>query len=278
MIRIVAAVAALALFAGPRGAFATASPAPSHMDPGAKAVLAAYVSALRDQRYADAFKLLAPNERDYFKTPGNFASIFSADDLRIQSFRIIASRSEGSLGTLGLVSENIHFLDNAHQTQGSATVTVPYGVVHAGGGWAIKDPFHPWKAFRPAGIQTIVSGLRADVRKVSFFAGRVEMLLTFTNQGPGFVTILPYLRTVLRDQNGAVYHPLATKLPALTDRRLYEGLRLASDARYTGALNFQVPARLVPKRLTLTIAPVLRDGADAPFEVAIPPIDVPPTP
>jgi hypothetical protein len=39
-----------------------------------------------------------------------------------------------------------------------------------------------------------------------------------------------------------------------------------------------VPARLVPKRLTLTIAPVLRDGGDAPFEVAIPPIDVPPTP
>jgi hypothetical protein len=276
MIRIVATMFLIALFVAPRGALA--APSSPHLDPAAKSVLVAYVTALRDAHYADAFKLLASSERSYFKTAGNFGSIFVADDLRIQSFRVIASRSEGALGTLALVSENIHFLDHAHQTQGSATVTVPYGLVHAGDGWAIKDPFHPWKAFRPAGIQTTVSGLRVDVRKVSFFAGRVEMLLTFTNAGPGFVTVLAYLRTVLRDQSGAVYHPLATKLPGLTDRRLYEGLRLAADARYSGALNFQVPARLTPKRLTLTIAPVLRDAADAPFEVDLPPIDVPPTP
>jgi hypothetical protein len=277
MIRFVAAIVMIALFAAPRGALA-ASSSSSHLDPAAKSVLVAYVTALRDAHYADAFKLLTLTERTYFKTAGNFGSIFTADDLRIQSFRVIASRSEGALGTLALVSENIHFLDHAHQTQGSATVTVPYGLVHAGDGWAIKDPFHPWKAFRPAGIQTTVSGLRVDVRKVSFFAGRIEMLLTFTNGDPGFVSILAYLRTVLRDQYGAVYHPLATKFPALTDRRLYEGLRLAADARYTGALNFQVPAHLAPKRLTLTIAPVLRDGADAPFEVDLPPIDVPSTP
>lgn len=276
MIRIVAAIVMIALFVAPRGALAASSS--SHLDPAAKSVLVAYVTALRDAHYPDAFKLLASSERSYFKTAGNFGSIFVADDLRIQSFRVIASRSEGSLGTLALVSENIRFLDHAHQTQGSATVTVPYGLVHTGDGWAIKDPFHPWKAFRPVGIQTTVSGLRVNVRKVSFFAGRIEMLLTFTNAGPGFVTVLAYLRTVLRDQSGAVYHPLATKLPGLTDRRLYEGLRLAADARYSGALNFQVPARLALKRLTLAIAPVLRDGADTPFEVDLPPINVPPTP
>lgn len=123
-----------------------------------------------------------------------------------------------------------------------------------------------------------VSGLRIDVRKVSFFAGRVEMILTFTNQGAGFVTILPYGRTVLRDGSGGIYHPLATKLPALTDRRLYEGLRLAANARYSGALNFQVPARFDPKRLNLTVAPALRDGMDAPFEAVLPQMNVPATP
>ncbi len=276
MTRIATVALIATLFAAPAGAAGT--PAASHMDPAAKQVLVSYVSALRDGHYADAFRLLAPNERAYFRTAGNYASIFSADELRIGSFRVIASRSEGSLGIVALVSESIHFLDHAHQTQGSATVTVPYGVVHAGDGWAIKDPFHPWKAFRPSGITATVSGLRVDVRKVSFFAGRIQMILTFTNQGSGFVSVLPYGRTVLREGGGGVFHPLATKLPALTDRRLYEGLRLAADARYSGALNFQVPASLVSKRLNLTIAPALRDGADAPFEIALPEIDVPPTP
>jgi hypothetical protein len=246
----------------------------SHLDPAAKRALSAYVSALRDRRYADAYRLLLPSERTYFRTPGNFASIFTADGLRIDSFQIIGSRDGGSLGVLGLVSEKVRFFDHAHQAPGSATATVPYGLVRAGGAWEIKDPFHPWKAYRVSGDDATASGLRVSLRKASYFAGRIEVVMTFANLGEGFVTLLPYGRSVLRG-DGVAYHPIATKVPALTDRRLYLGLRLASSAQYTGTLNFAVPASASPTRLELTIAPSLRDGADAPFEVVLPPIVVP---
>lgn len=263
-------LALLAVFAVPLPGGA----ARSHLDPAAKRVLSAYVSALRDRRYADAYRLMTPSERTYFRTPGNFASIFTADGLRIDSFQIIGSREGGSLGVLGLVSEKVRFFDHAHQAPGSATATVPYGLVRAGDAWEIKDPFHPWKAYRVSGVDATTSGLRISVRKVSHFAGRIEVVMTFANLGAGFVTLLPYGRSVLRG-DGVAYHPIATKVSALTDKRLYLGLRLASSAQYTGALNFAVPASASPTRLELTIAPSLRDGADAPFEVVLPPIGVP---
>jgi hypothetical protein len=246
----------------------------SHFDPAAKRVLVSYLGALRDQHYPEAFRLLEARERAYFKTPGNFASSFKADDLRIGSFQVVGSRDSGSLGILGNVSEKVRFFDHAHQSPGSATVTVLYGLVHAGDGWAIKDPYHPWKAFRTPGIESTVSGLRITVRKVSLFAGRIEVVLTFFNGGPGAVTVLPYGRAVLRG-DGVPYHPIATKLPALTDKALYVGLRLAAGAQYTGTLNFAVPATTSVRHLQLTVAPVLRDGADAPFEVGLPTITVP---
>jgi hypothetical protein len=249
-----------------------ADAARSRLEPAAIRVLTAYVSALRDRRYADAFHLLTPSERKYFRTSGNFASIFTTDGLRIDSFQIIGSRNGGSLGVLALVRENVRFFDHAHQAPGSATVTVPYGLVRTAGAWEIKDPFHPWRALRTTGVEATAAGLRVTVRKVSYFAGRVEVVVTFANLGEGFVTLLPYGRSVLRG-DGVAYHPIATKVPALTDKRLYLGLRLASSAQYTGSLNFATAAS-APTRLELTIAPSLRDGADAPFEVVLPQIVV----
>jgi hypothetical protein len=265
--------AAIVLCVPPRTTLA----ARPHLDPAAKRVLTSYVSALRDRRYADAYRLLNASERAYFRTPGNYASIFLADELRIDSFTVVGSRDGGKLGVLGLVSEKVRFFDHAHQTHGSATATVPYGLVRDGDSWAVKDPFHPWKAVRTTGIEATVSGVRINVRKVSFFAGRVEVVLSFANVGDGFVTLLPYGRSVLRG-DGVAFHPIATKVPALTDKRLYLGLRLASSAQYTGAVNFALPSPAQPTRLELTVAPLLRDGADAPFEVALPPITVPRTP
>ena len=266
-----AAALAVACALGIAGAAETSS----HLDPAAKKVLTAYVGAIKDQHYAAAFGLLSPDERSYFHSAGNFESIFKADDLHVDSFKVIGSRSGGKLGYVGLVSENVRFLDHAHDTTASATVTVPYGLVHAGQAWAIKDPFHPWKAFRPDGIKTTVSGLEVTVRKVSFFTGRIDVMLAFANVGEGFVTVLPYGRSVLRDGHGGIFLPLATKVQSLTDKTLYEGLRLAADSQYTGSLTFLVPQTARPAQLQLTIAPALRDGADEPFEVALPQIAVP---
>jgi hypothetical protein len=89
------------------------------------------------------------------------------------------------------------------------------------------------------------------------------------------VTILPYGRSVLRDDKGNPYRLIETKLPSLTDRNLRLGLLLASGAEYTGALTFFTPDRFAPASLSLTIAPMLRDGADAPFEVQLPSIPIP---
>lgn len=270
MIRCAASLSALLA----ASLFPSAAHAAAPLSMEEKRVLSAYVGALQHERYADAFRLLTGVERSYFANATNFASIFKADDVKIAKFHIIGSRDAGSLGVLGLVSENISFLDQAHQTTGTATVTVPYGLVPSGNTYLIKDPFHPWKAFRPEGIDVTASGLRVTVRKVSFFAGRIEVLLTFANIGDGFVTLLPYGRSVLRDDAGRVFHPIATKVSGLTDKQLYLGLRLASSSRYTGALNFATTSKQTMHRLELTVAPMLRDGADAPFDVALPEIAV----
>jgi hypothetical protein len=41
-------------------------------------------------------------------------------------------------------------------------------------------------------------------------------------------------------------------------------------------MTFATPDRFTPKTLGVTVAPLLADGADAPFSVALPSWDVPP--
>jgi hypothetical protein len=72
---------------------------------------------------------------------------------------------------------------------------------------------------------------------------------------------------VLRDASGTAYHPVATRLSALTDKTLYMGLRLPSSAEYTGFITFATPDRFRPRSLRLSLAPALADGADAPFSL-----------
>jgi hypothetical protein len=51
---------------------------------------------------------------------------------------------------------------------------------------------------------------------------------------------------------------------------LFEGLRLAPDARYTGTLAFACdPLDDRPRSFALTLAPLLADGADAPFAISV---------
>ncbi len=140
----------------------------------------------------------------------------------------------------------------------------------------IKDPYHPWRVVVPNNATADVEKLRVTVRKVSFFTGRAEFIVNFANYGDETVTLLPYGRSVLKDQSGASYHLIATKLASLTDKNLYLGLRLAGSGQYTGALTFFTPDRFRPKSLSLTLAPELRDGADAPFSVDLPAIPVGP--
>jgi hypothetical protein len=250
-------------------------PALAALSSSQRIVLRAYVDALERGRYASAFALLADDERRYYASPANFASVFEADAFHILDYRILGSEATAK-GVVAVVSEHVSFRDHAHQTVGSATAKVPYELVSGSRGLAIRDPGHPWRAFAPTAITADGGGLRATVRKVSFFTGRVEFVITFQNHGDSAITILPYGRSVLRDAKGNVYRPIATKLSTLTDARLYTGLRLPGSGQYTGFMTFATPDRFQPESVRLSLAPALADGADAPFALDFAPF-VPPS-
>jgi hypothetical protein len=263
--RVFASLVALVSFAATR--------ADAALPAAERSVLQRYVGALQSGRYDAAFALLSRDEQRYFGSAANYASVFSADRLKIDGFTIVASKSD-PLGTVALVRERIEFFDSARQSTATATAKVAYGVLRAGNGYAIKDPYHPWRAFAPV-LDGRANGVRVIVRKLSFYTGRLEMVATFQNTSDRPVTLLPYGRSALRDESGKSYAPIASKLPGLTDKTLYTGLRLPSSGEYTGLMTFLTPDRFMPASLTLTIAPVLLDGGDAPFEIPLPTFPIP---
>jgi hypothetical protein len=266
MHRILAASLALVLLGS--------SPQPA-MPAGARTALTRYLDALRAGRYDDAYGLLARAERAYFKTPANFASVFAADRFQLDRYNL--HDVEPGAGMLVDVGEEVRFLDQAHQRIVSAKVSALYGLTSEDGGYRIHDEARAWKAFDPPGSAATQDKLTVTVRKVSFYPGRVQLVLTFANLGDSFVTLLPYGRSALRDEAGHPYRLIETKLPELTDRQLRLGVRLAASAEYTGALTFAAPAGAGPARtLALAVGPLLRDGADQPFALQFDPIGVPP--
>jgi hypothetical protein len=266
MHRILAAVLALALLGS--------SPQPA-IPVGARTALTRYLDALHAGRYTDAYGLLARDERAYFKTAANFASVFAAD--RFQLDRYALREVQPGAGLLVDVGEEVRFLDQAHQRVVGAKVSALYGLTSEAGGYRIHDEARAWKAFDPRGSVATQDKLTVTVRKVSFYPGRVQLVLTFANLGDSFVTLLPYGRSALRDDAGNAYRLIETKLPELTDRQLRLGVRLAGSAEYTGALTFAAPAGGgAAKSLAVLVGPVLRDGADDPFVLQFDPIPVPP--
>lgn len=241
-----------------------------------RTVLVAYLTALERGNFTAAFARLSDDERRYFRSPGNLAAVFATDRLAIEHFTILESTSGGSAGTLVVVRERVRFFDHAHERIGTVDANVRYGVVPSAHGPAIKDPFHPWYALAPSDVTTSANGVSATVRTISFYAGRLDVLVTFENRSEATVTLLPYGRTVVRDDTGLVHTAIRSKLVGLTDKALYEGLRLPPSGEYTGTMTFFTANRFVPKRLEITFAPVLADGADAPFELALPAVRVPP--
>lgn len=228
-----------------------------------------YVDALRARDYAAAFALLAADERRYFGTASAFRSVFDADGATVERASLVGARGDARARVF-FVRERIAFVDHATDQRREIDATVPIGVLPEGGVQRIKDPGKPYRAFASTS-STEASGLRVTVKKVDFFPGRIDVILTFANVGDQFVTVLPYAKSVLRDDRGGIFRVLATKDWTVTDKRLYEGIPLAPNARYTGAIAFSA-ARLgdVPRTWTLTVAPALREGGDQPFDVTIP--------
>jgi hypothetical protein len=260
---IAAAAAAVVLLAA-------AAPPLDAVPAGAQtALVRRYVGALAAQRYGDAYALLDAPARAYFRTAGNFASAFTADGFAIASYALVGTRG-GAKFRLYFVRESIRLRDPARDVAATAIVTVPYGVIGSDASARIKDLGRPWRAAAMSASATS-GGLRVTVKKISFYQHAIACVVTFANVGNGFLTVLPYGRSVLRDDAGHVYRPIVnTTSWNDTDRRLFLGVHLAADEQVTGVLSFASP-RLDDQthRFTLTVAPNLRDGADVPFALDV---------
>jgi hypothetical protein len=261
---IAAAVAAVVLLAAAPPPRFDAVPASAQT-----ALVRRYMDALAAQRYAEAYALLDDGARAYFRNAGNFASAFTADGFAIASYGLVGTRGNSEF-RLYFVRESIRLHDPARDAAATATVTVPYGVIGSGARARIKDLGRPWRAVATS-VSASAAGLRVTVKKVSFYQHAIACVVTFANVGDGFLTLLPYGRSVLRDDAGHIYRPIVnTASWNNTDRRLFLGVHLAADEQITGVLSFASP-RLDdrPRRYTLTVAPNLRDGSDAPFTLDV---------
>jgi hypothetical protein len=262
-----AAASGVLLWLGVLGAAPSphAGPVPNNAQ---TALIQKYVAAQRAARYDVAYGLLVDSERRYFGDAGNYRSVFAADGIALESARLLAADGDDS-GRVYFVRERMTYVDHATDLRRELEATVPLAVVREHGVLHVKDPGKPYRAF--AAASTIdQSDLRVTVKKVEFYPGRIDVILTFANVGENFVTVLPYNKSVLRDDRGGIYRILALKNWGVTDKRLFEGIPLAPNAQYTGWLAFSAPRIDDGKRAwSLTVAPALRDGANAPFDVTL---------
>jgi hypothetical protein len=268
MIACRAGLAALAFACAPASAWAHAPP--DNVPGNAQTVLVVrYLTAMRNAQYDAAFGCLDDAERAYYGDARNFASIYTADAYRITTFALVAARGDDRRGRVYFARETARFRDHAHDIDLTVRATVPVGVIREDGGWRIKDPGHPMRAFATRASAN-ASGVRIIVKKMSFFPHRIEAVVTFVNTGARFVTVLAYGKSILHDAAGRPYRIIETKDWSLTDKTLFEGLRLAPDAQYTGTLAFTGESRSAGAQgFSLTVAPLLADGADAPFEIDV---------
>jgi hypothetical protein len=264
-VNTIARAACLALSVAMLGAAPSYAPAPHD---ARTALVQKYLDALRAQRYDDAFALLTDGERAYFRDGASYRSVFAADQVAVRTAHVLGARC-AQVGCVYFVRERLAYVDHANDATRVIDATVPIGVLTDHGTLRIKDPGKPYRAFAVKAA-TDVSGLRVTVKKAEFYPDRIALVVTFANFGDRFVTLLPYGKSVLRDDRGGVYRIVANKNWAVTDKRLFEGIPLAPNARYTGSLTFTA-SRVESRKLrwSLTIAPSLREGGDEPFETTV---------
>lgn len=249
--------------------FSRSGPPPLRQAAG---TLQSYLRAVMGRDYDAAYAMLTRSQRAYFHNARNFASVFESDRLRLLRYTVGQSIGNDARRVV-FVKERFSIRDYAHDRDVTLEGTLAYGVVRSQKNYAVKDGGHPWRAIVPS-VQSENRGARIVVRKVSFFTKHVQLLLTFVNTGEGFVTILPYRKSVLKDDAGVVYPIIEVKDWRITDKQLFFGLRIAGNAQYTGFLTFRLPARSVSRVLHLEVAPLLREGDALPFNVSFPPIEL----
>jgi hypothetical protein len=236
----------------------------------------AYARAVGSSNYAQAYGMLTSTMQRYFGSLRSYESVFTAE--RFSAIAPSAVRVQASKNAqIVTVRESIQYLNHGTQQLGRGRLELRYRIVREGNAYRVDDEGHPYRSYVPSGPAAVDrNGVKIIVRELAFYPRRIELALTFENDGNAFITFLPYGRTLLREGSN-VYRPLETRNWLLTDRRLFLGLRLAPNARYTGQIDFLTPGRLDDRARSydLTVAPALPEGADEPIEFVLPAIAVP---
>ncbi|MGA3038473.1 MAG: hypothetical protein ABSE64_13425 [Vulcanimicrobiaceae bacterium] len=248
------------------------------LPPSGAAVDAAveYARAVGSGNYAKSYGMLTATMQRYFGSLRNYESVFTAERFSAIGPSAVRVRAVKNAQIVTL-RESIQYLNHGTQQLGHGRLELRYRIVREGKAYRVDDEGHPYRSYVPSGTAAIErNGVKVIVRELAFYPRRIELALTFENDGNAFITFLPYGRTLLREGSN-VYHPLDTRNWLLTDRALFLGLRLAPNARYTGQIDFLTPGRLDDRARAydLTIAPALPEGADQPIDFVLPSIAVP---
>lgn len=271
--RLFVARAALAFAAvGIATATAGAGAAPK-ANPDAVSAVKQYVSALEVPDAEKAFAVLTPAQRRYFGNVRNFASNFSATDYRIVSFSVTnVTMRNADLAQVD-VSEKVSYYDIASERAATTDMTEPYFALRNGGRWGVKE-LQPWKSYAPRASRR-VGGLVVIVDRIVFFDRRMKVDCTFRNLGSKPLQVLPLLKSKLITNTGVKSAAISVPDSPLTDRQLFEGIRLYPGHQAVGFMNMALPSRNdVDMKATFVFAPAIEDGARAPFAVTVGPIDL----
>ena len=252
--------------AGARGA----SPAP---DLGAVDAVRRYVTALEKPDAQAAYALLTTAQQRYFGDARNFASNYSTTGYRIVAFSIAKTTTRGAGLVEVDVAQTASFYDITTGRTTTAQVTEPYFALRSGGAWGVKEIYVPWKSYAPKAKAT-AGGVTAIVDRIEFFDHRVRVYCTLRDLGDKPAQVLPLLRSTM-STGGAAVAVLDTADFPLNDEQFFEGVRLYPLHQAVGYMNFPLASRADGDvNVTITIGPVVTDGASSPATITIGPFEL----
>jgi hypothetical protein len=271
--------AALALIAGIAFAMSVgstarvadaATPAPG---PGAVAAVKRYVTALEKPDAAAAYALLTAAQQRYFGNARNFASNYAATGYRIAGFSVAKVTARSADIVQVDVAQTASFFDIAMQKPSTAQMTEPYFALRTNGAWGVKEIYVPWKSYAP-NAQASGGGVTAIVNRIEFFDHRIRVYCTLRDLGSKPVQVLPLLRSTMTIGGKSVAAIDTADFP-LNDEQFFEGARIYPLHQAVGYINFPLASRSdADLKATITIGPVVADGAPQPSFVTIGPLDL----
>lgn len=252
------------------GGARAASPQP---DAGAVDAVRRYVTALEKPDTHAAFASLTPAQQHYFGDAENFASNYTTTGYRIVTFSIGKVTARAADLVEVDVAQTASFFDITTQKTTTAVVTEPYFALRTGGAWGVKEIYVPWKSYAPK-TQASAGGVTAIVDRIEFFDKRVRVYCTLRDLSGKAAQVLPLLRSTMTI-GGKKIGVLDTADFPLNDEQFFEGVRLYPLHQLVGYMNFPLASKTDSDlNVTITIAPVVADGATAPAIITIGPFEL----